>query len=81
MLMRPKSKIFKDRIPKCLEFGYEFKTSYKKHSNGAGHIKKIFYNKNISSFVSYTEKQLHVWKDDDGELVNSIKFFDETQSH
>jgi hypothetical protein len=56
MLMRPKSKIYKEKMPKCFEFGYEFKTSYKKHATAGGHVKKIFYNKNISSFVSYTEK-------------------------
>lgn len=55
-LLRPKSKLFKTKIAKALEFGHEFKTSYKKHTNGGGHIKKIFYNKNIRSFVSYTDK-------------------------
>ena len=53
--------------------------------NYSGHIganvKNIFHNPNIRSYVSYNDKQLHIWKDDNAELVNSMNFFDETESH
>jgi len=78
--MRPESNMFRTRIPKTLEFGHEFTTSYKRHTAG-GQVKKIFFNKNIRSFVSYNEKQLHVWRADNGQQVMNINFFDETQSH
>lgn len=81
LLMRPKSRMFRPRLPVTLEFGYEFITNYKRHTTGGGQVKKIFYNKNIRSYVSYNEKQLHVWREDNGEQVQSINFFDETQSH
>lgn len=81
MLMRPKSRSTRTRLPKTIEFGYEFTATYKRHTSGGGQVKKIFYNKNIRSFVSYNEKQLHVWREDNGEQVQSINFFDETQSH
>lgn len=44
-------------------------------------MKDIFYNPHIRCFVSYNEKQMHVWKESDGQQVQSINFFDETQSH
>ena len=53
--MRPESKIYRDKITKTLEFGHEFTISYKRHTAG-GHVKNIFYNKNIRSYVSYNEK-------------------------
>ena len=79
-LMRPESKIYRDKIPKTLEFGHEFTISYKRHTAG-GPVKNIFYNKNIRSYVSYNEKQLHVWKANNGQQVMGINFFDATQSH
>lgn len=34
--MRPKSKMYKERLPKTLEFGHEFTTTYKKHNYAGG---------------------------------------------
>lgn len=58
--------MFRERLPKTLEFGHEFITTYKKHNQSGGAVKKIFYNRNIRSYVSYNEKQLHIWRQDDG---------------
>jgi hypothetical protein len=33
-LMRPESKLYRDKIPKTLEFGHEFTISYKRHTVG-----------------------------------------------
>jgi WD40 repeat protein len=72
--------MYRTMLPKTLEFGHEFTCSYTKHGAG-GQVKNIFYNKNIRSFVSYNEKQLHVWNAANGQQVMNINFFDETQSH
>ena len=66
ILMRPESKLFREMLPKTLEFGHEFTISYKKHGSG-GQVKDIFYNNNIRSYISYNEKQLHVWKASNGQ--------------
>lgn len=76
-LMRPESKIYRDKIPKTLEFGHEFTISYKRHTAG-GPVKNIFYNENIRSYVSYNEKQLHVWRANNSQQVMGINFFDAT---
>ena len=75
--MRPESKIFKERMPKTLEFGQELTTSYNRHTAG-GQVKDIFLNKNIRSFVSYNEKQLHVWRASNGQQVQTVNFHDAT---
>ena len=80
VLMRPESKLFREMLPKTLEFGHEFTISYKKHGSG-GQVKDIFYNSNIRSYISYNEKAIHVWKASNGAQVMNINFFDETQSH
>jgi|TARA_B110001450_G_C17316899_1_gene357775 hypothetical protein len=69
--------MYRTMLPKTLEFGHEFTCSYTKHGAG-GQVKNIFYNKNIRSFVSYNEKQLHVWNAANGQQVMNINFFDET---
>lgn len=81
MLLRPRSRVIRNRLPKTIEFGYELTTTYNRHTTGGGQVKKIFYNKNTRSFVSYNEKQLHVWREENGEQVLNVNFFDETQSH
>lgn len=80
VLMRPESRLFREKLPKTMEFGHEFTVSYNRHS-GAGQVKKIIYNPNIRAFVSYNEKQMHIWKEDNAVQLNQITFFDETQSH
>ena len=77
VLMRPESKMFRELLPKTMEFGHEFTISYRKHGAG-GAVKNIFYNKNIRSYVSFNEKQVHIWKADGGQQVMNINFFDET---
>ena len=47
--------MFREKLPKTLEFGHEFILSYKRHTGG-GQVKKIIYNPNIRSYVSYNEK-------------------------
>ena len=69
VLLRAETPTMKQRMPHTLEFGHEFKTTYKKHGAG-GPIKDIFYNKNIKAFVSYNEKQIHVWKEQNGQQLN-----------
>jgi hypothetical protein len=80
LLLRPESRLFREFLPKTLEFGHEFTIAYKKHA-ATGHVKDIFYNRNIRSYVSYNEKHLHIWKATNGQQVMSVNFFDETQSH
>lgn len=79
-LMRPESKLFREFLPKTLEFGHEFFLTYTKHVS-TGHLKDILYNPNIRSYVSYNEKHLHIWRGTDAQQVAKCDFFNETQSH
>jgi len=68
VLMRPESKMFREVVPKTLEFGHEFKINYKKHqATAGGDIKDIIFNSNIRSYFSYNEKTLHVWRASNGQ--------------
>lgn len=76
-LMRPESKLFREFLPKTLEFGHEFFLTYTKHSS-TGHLKNILFNPNIRSYVSYNEKHLHIWRGTDAHQVAKCDFFNET---
>jgi len=43
-MCRPDEQLFYKRLPKKLEFGHTFVSSYKKHVGGA--VKSIFWNPN-----------------------------------
>jgi hypothetical protein len=43
-MYRPEAKLFAKRLPKKLEFGHTFTSSYKKHIGGS--VKNIFWNPN-----------------------------------
>ncbi len=42
-----------------VEFGFAFTAEYSKH--GAMGVKDVLFNPNTKAFVSYNEKQIHVW--------------------
>ena len=78
-LMRPPSPDLSLREP-TVEFGHEFSTSYNRHTN-TGAVKRVIYNPVSKSYVSYNEKQLHIWRANSGATIASIDFFDTTLSH
>ena len=62
-----------------VEFGFQFTTEYTKH--GAQGVKDVLFNPNTKAFVSYNEKQIHVWSQQTGEQLFVVNFFEETRSH
>eukprot|EP00347_Sterkiella_histriomuscorum_P010595 403375671 len=79
-LLRPEEQLFQRRLPKKLEFGHTLVAQYKKHIGGA--VKSIFWNPNTKqviknldlivlsrAYVSYNEKNLHVWKPETEEQI------------
>ncbi|CDW78455.1 wd repeat-containing protein 87 [Stylonychia lemnae] len=78
-LIRPEEQLFHKRLPKKLEFGHTLVAQYKKHIGGM--VKSIFWNPNTKAYVSYNEKNLHVWKPETEEQIFYVNFFDETKSH
>lgn len=65
-------------IPKRLDFGYITAASYNKHTI---QVKSIFWNPNINAFVSYDEKNIHIWEKDTGRQLFNVNFFDTSKTH
>lgn len=66
------------KIAKKLEFGHVHAWSYSHHTT---QVKDIFWNANLNWFVSYDEKNLHVWDSTNGRMLFMINFFDTAKSH
>ena len=80
VLLNPEPKLMKEKMPKTLEFGHEFVCGYKKHA-GLVPVKDLVVNENIKSYVTYSEKQIHIWSSDNANQLKELDFFEATQSH
>lgn len=63
-----------------MNFGTSEVTSYAKHSQ-TGPVKAVIYNQNSKVFVSYNDKQIHVWNELTGANLFKVNFYEETKSH
>jgi len=77
--MQDRSSEYRQKFSRTVEFGHEVIVTYAKQAGTE--VKEVLYNKNIQSFISYNDKQIHVWRKENGETVSAINLFDETGSY
>lgn len=62
-----------------VNFGIAKICRYSKHSRTQ--VKGVLYNPNTKAYISYNEKQIHVWAELTGASLFKVDFFQETKSH
>ena len=61
-----------------VNFGTSEVCSYKKHKF---HAKGIIYSFNTKAFVTWNEKQIHMWSELTAKPIFKVNFYEETKSH
>ena len=71
--------LYRQRLPKTMEFGFQMNLPYSKHIKTST-ILGIFHNEIYDCYVSFSEKDIHIWKENGKQLITK-RFHDETGSH